>query len=172
MSPPGAESERGDRTGRAGIGALVFVARLAVDRLRGAGLVTGWRGLGFRRGVCGVLRGSLGRLRALVFRRYVSCVAVGSSVGWGVPLRGSGGCFESLSQLRRKSGCLGVDDELVAYAENAVASYLVDTRQGGRPDPEPPSDLAQGIPALDGVCLLYTSPSPRDGLLSRMPSSA
>ena len=24
----------------------------------------------------------------------------------------------------------------------------------------------------DGVCLLYTSPSPRDGLLSRMPSSA
>ena len=25
---------------------------------------------------------------------------------------------------------------------------------------------------LYGVCLLYTSPSPRDGLLSRMPSSA
>ena len=25
---------------------------------------------------------------------------------------------------------------------------------------------------LDYVCLLYTSPSPRDGLLSRMPSSA
>ena len=27
-------------------------------------------------------------------------------------------------------------------------------------------------PALNEVCLLYTSPSPRDGLLSRMPSSA
>ena len=26
--------------------------------------------------------------------------------------------------------------------------------------------------ALPGICLLYTSPSPRDGLLSRMPSSA
>ena len=26
--------------------------------------------------------------------------------------------------------------------------------------------------ALDKTCLLYTSPSPRDGLLSRMPSSA
>ena len=25
---------------------------------------------------------------------------------------------------------------------------------------------------LQGICLLYTSPSPRDGLLSRMPSSA
>ena len=27
------------------------------------------------------------------------------------------------------------------------------------------------VPMIDG-CLLYTSPSPRDGLLSRMPSSA
>ena len=26
--------------------------------------------------------------------------------------------------------------------------------------------------SLDYTCLLYTSPSPRDGLLSRMPSSA
>ena len=26
--------------------------------------------------------------------------------------------------------------------------------------------------SLEGFCLLYTSPSPRDGLLSRMPSSA
>ena len=26
--------------------------------------------------------------------------------------------------------------------------------------------------AKGGICLLYTSPSPRDGLLSRMPSSA
>ena len=29
-----------------------------------------------------------------------------------------------------------------------------------------------GIGFLYGTCLLYTSPSPRDGLLSRMPSSA
>mgnify|MGYP003308110193 CR=1 FL=1 len=44
------------------------------------------------------------------------------------------------------------------------------------------SSVTRGMPAtfpLDGVirgwtegCLLYTSPSPRDGLLSRMPSSA
>ena len=31
--------------------------------------------------------------------------------------------------------------------------------------------ITEGIPTLD-ICLLYTSPSPRDGLLSRMPSSA
>ena len=30
--------------------------------------------------------------------------------------------------------------------------------------------LGRGIPS--NLCLLYTSPSPRDGLLSRMPSSA
>ena len=29
-----------------------------------------------------------------------------------------------------------------------------------------------GEPDLSTTCLLYTSPSPRDGLLSRMPSSA
>ena len=32
--------------------------------------------------------------------------------------------------------------------------------------------LAVGMTACGGSCLLYTSPSPRDGLLSRMPSSA
>ena len=32
--------------------------------------------------------------------------------------------------------------------------------------------LTQSLLAIPGVCLLYTSPSPRDGLLSRMPSSA
>ena len=29
-----------------------------------------------------------------------------------------------------------------------------------------------GVVSYNTVCLLYTSPSPRDGLLSRMPSSA
>ena len=29
-----------------------------------------------------------------------------------------------------------------------------------------------GFIGPNGACLLYTSPSPRDGLLSRMPSSA
>ena len=32
--------------------------------------------------------------------------------------------------------------------------------------------IAYGAYALGYGCLLYTSPSPRDGLLSRMPSSA
>ena len=36
----------------------------------------------------------------------------------------------------------------------------------------PPSGDVGAALAADGTCLLYTSPSPRDGLLSRMPSSA
>ena len=32
--------------------------------------------------------------------------------------------------------------------------------------------MARGVAYLIEACLLYTSPSPRDGLLSRMPSSA
>ena len=33
-------------------------------------------------------------------------------------------------------------------------------------------NLAKAAKNISGICLLYTSPSPRDGLLSRMPSSA
>ena len=36
-------------------------------------------------------------------------------------------------------------------------------------------DVENGVTKIDQktfICLLYTSPSPRDGLLSRMPSSA
>ena len=32
--------------------------------------------------------------------------------------------------------------------------------------------LSNNIDVVNAACLLYTSPSPRDGLLSRMPSSA
>ena len=34
------------------------------------------------------------------------------------------------------------------------------------------SQIIEAAPQDQVVCLLYTSPSPRDGLLSRMPSSA
>ena len=37
---------------------------------------------------------------------------------------------------------------------------------------EPPAHRDRARPAHRDGCLLYTSPSPRDGLLSRMPSSA
>ena len=39
-------------------------------------------------------------------------------------------------------------------------------------DPAPEKGYAVAKVLACGSCLLYTSPSPRDGLLSRMPSSA
>ena len=43
----------------------------------------------------------------------------------------------------------------------------------GQPDfPTPQNILEAAKKAINDGCLLYTSPSPRDGLLSRMPSSA
>ena len=52
----------------------------------------------------------------------------------------------------------------------AVAKPLVTVAVSGKDDDN--SDRADLVPDYLNSCLLYTSPSPRDGLLSRMPSSA
>ena len=47
-----------------------------------------------------------------------------------------------------------------------VAAFDIDSEKVGK-------DLSEAIwSGQNNTCLLYTSPSPRDGLLSRMPSSA
>ena len=46
---------------------------------------------------------------------------------------------------------------------------IVEVVQGGGQSPKYAEVFQWGLPQ---ACLLYTSPSPRDGLLSRMPSSA
>ena len=59
-----------------------------------------------------------------------------------------------------------------------VATTDADGRVDVSPKGDPPGfvqiidDTTIAIPERPGNCLLYTSPSPRDGLLSRMPSSA
>src|SRR5664279_5842965 len=55
---------------------------------------------------------------------------------------------------------------LLRAGQVVPARVLVDAVWGERP-PVSSGNLLQGY-----ICLLYTSPSPRDGLLSRMPSSA
>ena len=58
---------------------------------------------------------------------------------------------------------------------------VIDTAPASVEDPVDPEPLDLSSLSKDeledygrtiGICLLYTSPSPRDGLLSRMPSSA
>ena len=51
----------------------------------------------------------------------------------------------------------------------AVGDYMV---QLWPPGPNPNHIKVQQITAVEECCLLYTSPSPRDATLSRMPSSA
>ena len=52
-----------------------------------------------------------------------------------------------------------------------TASKVLDRRQEDSME-EKIYKIMRGAGALNIVCLLYTSPSPRDGATSRMPSSA
>ena len=72
---------------------------------------------------------------------------------------------DTLADLANETGATAV------WAKDAAADadlVIVSIPQKNVPD------LADGIvdARKSGACLLYTSPSPRDGLLSRMPSSA
>ena len=59
---------------------------------------------------------------------------------------------------------------LLAVRITTAAAMLAHPRAGGiRTGAAGPARL---VAPGTGTCLLYTSPSPRDGLLSRMPSSA
>ena len=48
----------------------------------------------------------------------------------------------------------------------------LDTQEGAMASDVVVSGNAAASELINRICLLYTSPSPRDGLLSRMPSSA
>ena len=68
---------------------------------------------------------------------------------------------------------MGYDEKLI-HDPNAGMDRLLEIMRALR-DPECgcPWDIEQDFSTIAPyTCLLYTSPSPRDGLLSRMPSSA
>src|SRR5680860_1592617 len=54
---------------------------------------------------------------------------------------------------------------------SSVGVYIVREDQEHPPQELNSADWALGEELMVELCLLYTSPSPRDGLLSRMPSS-
>ena len=60
-------------------------------------------------------------------------------------------------------------DEMLSFAHSAVSSGFKVIIAGAGGAAHLPGMIAA---ATTLPCLLYTSPSPRDGLLSRMPSSA
>ena len=75
-----------------------------------------------------------------------------------------------LNELRRTQD---IDDELVirfVHRQSAKQLLILDELRAG-PREALHDEIKALVVRLD-ACLLYTSPSPRDGLLSRMPSSA
>src|SRR5664279_6519896 len=58
-------------------------------------------------------------------------------------------------------------EETESNVKEAIALYLDSLATNGEAIPEEGRSFQGRV-----TCLLYTSPSPRDGLLSRMPSSA
>ena len=70
---------------------------------------------------------------------------------------------EKSQRLRETGGAATAAAEGEAYKQKLVFEVARDANK---------IEIRSAIQSLFKVCLLYTSPSPRDGLLSRMPSSA
>ena len=73
---------------------------------------------------------------------------------------------EDGTAIRRRRMC--VCGERFTTFERIQFRELMVVKKNGRKSPFDRDKLSKSI----YICLLYTSPSPRDGLLSRMPSSA
>ena len=86
--------------------------------------------------------------------------ANGVSVDW--EMIAPGGSFLDEHQFNREvvDALRSGEFDSVVFQEQSVITSV------------PELTASRTIPAAVALCLLYTSPSPRDGLLSRMPSSA
>ena len=71
---------------------------------------------------------------------------------------------EGYDSYFRMAPVLGVDKDIIDRVCHGQWSFEVDEKAAAEVMPQG-SEVSES-------CLLYTSPSPRDGLLSRMPSSA
>ena len=81
-------------------------------------------------------------------------------------------CIRFGKNVRFYRLALGVSQEELAHDADSNRTYISDLERGTRnPSLEVVERIAKSLNVSMG-CLLYTSPSPRDGLLSRMPSSA
>ena len=77
--------------------------------------------------------------------------------------------YEAANKVKagKAPGSCGVYPEYILHGDNEALKTLHSIFTRVWEDEVVPEEWHQGI-----ICLLYTSPSPRDGLLSRMPSSA
>ena len=77
--------------------------------------------------------------------------------------------------LKTMIGCMG-ESSISISAGAAISGLLdhidLDSHLNLAPDPCQGAEFVDGVVVPTDDCLLYTSPSPRDATLSRMPSSA
>ena len=89
----------------------------------------------------------------------------------------------SLTNTNEFGNSVIICEECLKKAVKAVAEYDPSAEKKTVSVPPPPlffhggiektvENVEETVETEDNNCLLYTSPSPRDGLLSRMPSSA
>ena len=76
--------------------------------------------------------------------------------------------FNFSDQLTEEERML--QESVRSFAQNELQPRILNAYRNATVEPEIFREM--GALGLLGICLLYTSPSPRDGLLSRMPSSA
>ena len=77
-----------------------------------------------------------------------------------------------LSEIDQKLLQVAYDEAKAGFLEGGCPIGSVLARNGEILAQGRNQRVQKGDPIAHGDCLLYTSPSPRDGLLSRMPSSA
>ena len=65
-----------------------------------------------------------------------------------------------------------INNEKLPSVTTILGKTQTAEKQQGLADWQARVGVEQATRTMDQACLLYTSPSPRDGLLSRMPSSA
>ena len=87
------------------------------------------------------------------------------------------GLYDITPQVAAAVAQSGVSDGLVTvFIQHTSASLLIQENADPAVQVDLQNWLSRLVPELDSLythtCLLYTSPSPRDATLSRMPSSA
>ena len=73
--------------------------------------------------------------------------------------------------VKARAGAEGFNAASGEYVD-MLAAGIVDPAKVTRSGLQNAASIAGMVLTTECICLLYTSPSPRDGLLSRMPSSA
>ena len=104
-----------------------------------------------------------------------SVLALGSTdamaAGKALSVKVSGSYKAQVGYAKQASGFINTNDGTASTSYNTI-DVKTDSEVHFKASGSTDSGLKIGVGIELESCLLYTSPSPRDGLLSRMPSSA